>query len=206
MSERHVLVVDDEPAIQRILKRLLSRCGCKVFTADDTVSARRLLKYHHIDLVMCDYLMPGENGLQFLRELKRSHPHILRVMITGQGDMDTAISAINTAQVQFYFTKPFDFDTVQSTVEELLDWSERKQSGQSQPFTAQRVSLMADLKSRHPGIDQVVRDSKGAIVLDEDCELFSKDLEDILGLPAARPVKTSPRSLIDDEFLKVLEG
>lgn len=189
MTERNILVVDDEKNIQRVLKRILERLGHQVYTADDTRAARRILRLQRIDLVLCDYLMPGENGIAFLHELKRSHPDTIRVMITGNGNESTVISALNKAQVQHFFTKPFDVKALGATIEELLDRFPRGQKNPARPYTARQQSLMAELKHRHPGIDQVERDLDGAIVLDEDIELFTKELEEILGHPAASPIK-----------------
>lgn len=206
MNAQHVLIVDDEKSIQRVLQRVLAQVGCKVTTADDTASARRLLRYHSFDLILCDYLMPGENGLAFLQDMKREYPKTIRVMMTGNGDMQTVIEAINQAQVHFYFTKPFDFKTIRATVEELLGWAGRNEVAGDRPFTTRQRSELANLRSAHPGIDEVVRDRSGAIVLD-DAEEFTKELANLLDLKTACPQKTGSDDIFrDEQFLKILEA
>lgn len=151
--------------------------------------------------------MPGENGLELLRSLNRSHPQIFRILVTGRGDMNTAIDAINGAQVQFYMTKPFELSEVLDTVNELLSWSTTRRRGKTRPFTAQRMELISDLRGVHPGIDHVERDDDGAIVIENCDELFDKNMSDILAEQLDVAPKLSDDQLfVDDEFHKLIEG
>lgn len=208
MKKNTVLIVDDEPSVRRLLKRLLERAGHRVLVAEDAAEARALVRHDEVRLILCDYMMPGENGLDLLRSMKRTHPQIIRVLVTGRGDMSTAIEAINGAQVQFYMTKPFELSELLDTVNELLSWSTTHSSGRTRPFTAQRMEIISDLRGAYPGIDCVQRDDDGAIVIDDPEELFHKDMSDLLAdRPATAPKLSEDESLlVDDDFHKLLEG
>lgn len=206
MEKHHILVVDDEPGIQRVLQRILEAMDCQVTTASDTAAARRHLRYHKFDLILCDYLMPGENGLDFLQDMKREYPAILRVMITGNGDMATVIEAINQAQVHYYLTKPFEFETIRATVGELLRWADRKIVSGERPFTQRQRFELESLRTEYPGIDEVRREAGGAIILDEDVDAFTKDLSGLMDDPAPEPLKSEESHRVDEVFHRLIEG
>lgn len=208
MGKHTILIVDDEPSVRRLLERLLKRGGHRVLVAEDAAEARGLIRHEEVHLVISDYVMPGENGLDLLRSLKRTHPQIIRILLTGRGDMSTAIDAINGAQVQYYMTKPFEMTEVLDTVNELLSWSTSRGQGNARPFTAQRMELISDLRGAHPGIDRVERDDDGAIVIDDDDELYDNDLSLLMrGRPVTAPKPRDDELLLEDEaFHKLLEG
>lgn len=207
MSRHTVLIVDDEPGVRQLLERLLKRAGHQVLVACDAAEARVHIRHEAVHMVISDYVMPGENGLELLRSLKRTHPNIIRILLTGRGDMSTAIDAINGAQVQFYMTKPFELSEVLDTVNELLSWSTTRRRGRTRPFTAQRMELISDLRGDHPGIDRVHRNDNGAIVIEDYDELFDKDLSEILmEQPEVAPKLSDDRLFEDDDFHKLIEG
>lgn len=206
MKKHHILVVDDEEGIQRVLQRILVAMECRVTTASDTVAARRHLRYHNFDLVLCDYLMPGENGLAFLQDLKRTYPKILRVMVTGNGDMKTVIEAVNQAQVHYYLTKPFEFATIRATVGELLRWAERKVVSGDRPFTTRQRFALESLRTEYPGIDEVHREPDGAILLDDNVDSFAKELPELLSCSPPKSLNSETSLLLDEEFHRLIEG
>jgi DNA-binding response OmpR family regulator len=88
MAAKVVLVVDDDQAIRKMLKRLLTLEGFEVTTAPDGEAALEVTQLRPPDLALVDYDLPGWNGCEVVRELKR-RDHTLRVMlITGNGDAD----------------------------------------------------------------------------------------------------------------------
>lgn len=174
MENKTILVVDDEKPVRQVLARFLDRLGYQVLRADTVSAARHLLDYNTVDLVLCDYNMPGENGMSFLHKLKSSHPRVLRVLITGYGTLEMAVEAINQAQVHHFITKPFELDNIRTVVQELLDWSDRRQGPMPRAFTRKQHEVLASLRTNHPGIEQVDRNTQGAIVLGDEWEDFLK--------------------------------
>ncbi len=100
------LVVDDEPDILDAIARLFRR-DYHVLTAQSVKQARKLIEEHDVEVVMTDQRMPEMTGIQFLSELRRTHPHIVRVLFTGYSNISDVIDAINEGHVYRYISKPW---------------------------------------------------------------------------------------------------
>lgn len=81
-----VVVVDDEPAVARSLRRLLATHGFDVLTCDSGAAALALLTEASADAVVSDFHMPGMNGVELLAEVKRRWPRTRRVMVSALAD------------------------------------------------------------------------------------------------------------------------
>jgi len=101
-----VLIVDDEDAVLRSLRDLLAR-RCLVLTASAAAEAMVLLKKHDVQVVVSDHKMPGQSGLSFLIDVKNSHPHVIRVLMTAFADMNLVIRALNEGEIHRFLSKPF---------------------------------------------------------------------------------------------------
>jgi len=108
MEKGIILIVDDEEFVRRALARALREGPYEVLEAEDAKSALQLLREKEVDVVISDLKMPGINGLSLLRIIKDHYPDVIRIMLTGFGDMDTAIKATNEAEIFRFFTKPWD--------------------------------------------------------------------------------------------------
>ena len=82
---RRVLVLDDEFAIQQLLKVILESEGHEVFNTDDGAKALEMIGSEHIDLVIQDLRMPKMDGLTFLRQLKEKYPTVPSIVVTAFG-------------------------------------------------------------------------------------------------------------------------
>ncbi len=100
------LVVDDEPDILDAIKRLL-RKDYHVLTASSVSEARQLIHDEPVEVVMTDQRMPEMSGIEFLSELRRTHPYIVRVLFTGYSNISDVIDAINEGHVYRYISKPW---------------------------------------------------------------------------------------------------
>jgi len=101
----YIMVVDDDQAILRLLKRTLEPEGFGVVIASNGRSALALLEEHKPDLVILDIMMPGLNGFQILR-LMRQHSNIPVIMLTARCEMETSRDALNLG-ADDYVRKPF---------------------------------------------------------------------------------------------------
>lgn len=101
-----ILIVDDEEQIRRLLARLLEGRGYSCATAADAGEARRLLAQEPFDLVLSDVNMPGESGLDLVRDVRIRYPEAAVVMVTGLDDPRYAQEALQTG-VYGYMLKPF---------------------------------------------------------------------------------------------------
>ena len=116
---RRVLVVDDEASTREYLRRVLEPVYT-VHEAADVPSAEAVLAAQPVDVILCDHRMPGECGLDFLARLRRSHPSVVRILITGWTDQEMMLEAINDSAVFRYLVKPVRPGVVQQAVAEAL--------------------------------------------------------------------------------------
>ncbi len=116
ISEKfNILIVDDEVEVLNALKKTLQRA--KEFDADISIAsnaeeAKNKLSEKDYDLVLSDYNMPNTNGVQLLTWVKENYPEVVRIIITGYSDLETAREAINQANVHNYIEKPWDNDSL----------------------------------------------------------------------------------------------
>lgn len=102
-----VLLVDDEEQFVEVLAQRLQTRGFHVETTFNGDDAIQLIGQHDVDVVILDVLMPGRDGIEVLREIKRIKPLIEVIMLTGHGTVDTAISGMKLGAYD-YLMKPTD--------------------------------------------------------------------------------------------------
>jgi len=114
-----ILVVDDEASIRQAIGRILARAGHLYFEASDPNSAMGLADLYQFSLVLCDINMPGGSGLEMLRALRRRHPDIAVVMVTGIDNRGTAGAAAEFGAYG-YVVKPFESGELLAAVSNAL--------------------------------------------------------------------------------------
>ncbi|MBW1654880.1 MULTISPECIES: sigma-54-dependent transcriptional regulator [Flavobacterium] len=117
-----ILIVEDEAAIRRVLVKILSEenDSYQVDEAEDGVAGLEKIKNNDYDLVLCDIKMPKMDGVEVLEEVKKIKPEIPMVMISGHGDMETAIQTMRLGAFD-YISKPPDLNRLLNTVRNALD-------------------------------------------------------------------------------------
>ncbi len=124
----NILIVDDETQILKLLKDSLKASKnfeCDVTLATDGEYGIKHITEQNYDMVLSDYDMPNMNGVEFLKKVKEESPNTVRIMITGQADLDVAKEAINEADISHFIEKPWDTKELLSTIrEELKDKKE----------------------------------------------------------------------------------
>lgn len=129
----NIAVVDDDPAVRRLLARNLSRTGCHVESFGSGEAALDALPGHPPDVVLLDLVLPGINGLEVLDRLRSDHPDVLVIVLTGHGSVENAVEAMKRGAHDF-LTKPFDIERLAIALRnalELLNLSKRVRSLQS---------------------------------------------------------------------------
>jgi len=106
-----VLVIDDEPVLQDVLKTLLEGNGFDCLSALTAGEGLRLLQEEEIDVVLLDLMLPDRNGLDLLPEIKTHDPHLPVVVITAYSSLETAIEAMRVGAFH-YVPKPFKNEEV----------------------------------------------------------------------------------------------
>ena len=120
-----ILIIEDEAAIRRVLVKILSEENThyKVSEAEDGLQGIELIKKEDFDLILCDIKMPKMDGIEVLIASKKIKPEIPIVMISGHGDLDTAVHAMRLDAFD-YISKPPDLNRLLNTVRIALDRKE----------------------------------------------------------------------------------
>ncbi|MDP2344235.1 MAG: response regulator [Deltaproteobacteria bacterium] len=147
-----ILFVDDDSLILSAVKRSLAREGFEIHTTLEPLDAVKLIAAHHIDVVVSDYMMPGMNGVELLSLVRRLHPKVTRIMMTGQADRDATIRAINEGAVSRYVEKPWDDAALKRMLNEI---SVDRHMSEAAAFE----------EPTGPRLRSIIKDKTGAIVL-----------------------------------------
>ena len=116
-----ILIVDDEPSIVQSMKGLLHDDGFDVLTASNGYEALQIIDNESPDLVLLDIWMPGIDGLETLKEIKSSSPFIQVILITGHGNVETAVKATKLGAFDL-IEKPLSFDKVSVAIHNALNF------------------------------------------------------------------------------------
>lgn len=172
-----IMVVDDEPgvlaALQRLLRHGLFDDGRAVVITchqDPEAALQRSLECP-VDLVLCDYRMPGLDGVQLLGRLARTHPDTARILLTGSPDLTAVLAAVNDAGAARVLLKPWNPAELLATVRDCLAaraarLHERElanQARQAQGALDPQEAERRRLEARWPGITQVEWTDDGAV-------------------------------------------
>lgn len=111
-----LFLVEDDPLFRKYLCSFLESEGCLVTAFDSAEVALESLKEQSCDVIVCDYGLPGMDGLEFFRKVSRSHPPALRILVTGYGDVETFTTAWKTG-VHEYIEKPFMAEMLQGVIQ-----------------------------------------------------------------------------------------
>ena len=118
-ASARILVVDDEAHLREVLVRGLGRADYECTEARDAESAAELLDQGDFDLVLLDVSMPGKSGVDFLQDIKAEYPDVAVIMLTGIGDVSTAVMAMRDGAYD-YATKPASIGELVIRVENAL--------------------------------------------------------------------------------------
>ena len=120
-----ILIIEDEAAIRRVLNKIISEenDAYNVEEAEDGLQGIEMIMNNDYDLVFCDIKMPKMDGVEVLEKAKKIKPEIPMVMISGHGDLDTAVNTMRLGAFD-YISKPPDLNRLLNTVRNALDKKE----------------------------------------------------------------------------------
>jgi len=124
MEEMKMMLVDDEERFLSTTKKLLSKKGYDAFTAISGAEALEKLRTENIHVVILDVKMPGMDGIETLRAIKRRFPMIEVIMLTGHGTVESAVEGLKSGATD-YLTKPTDVNDLIAKAEEAFEKRQR---------------------------------------------------------------------------------
>ncbi|HWR34213.1 MAG TPA: sigma-54 dependent transcriptional regulator [Chitinophagaceae bacterium] len=117
-----ILIIDDEKAIRKTLTEILSFEGYKIDEAADGEEGLKKFKEKAYDLVLCDIKMPKLDGIEFLQKAGEINPDLPVIMISGHGNIETAVEAVKKGAYD-YISKPPDLNRLLITIRNAMDKS-----------------------------------------------------------------------------------
>jgi len=120
MEAIRVLVVDDETDFTTLFAKRFSKRGMEVATAASGREGLDWLASHEADVVVLDVMMPGMDGIETLKEIKKRHPGVEVVMLTGHGSVDSGLKGLSLGAFD-YVMKPFEIEDMIERITKACD-------------------------------------------------------------------------------------
>ena len=111
MKNMRMMIVDDEERFLSTMKKLLAKKGYDVVTASSGAEALEIMSVQNIHVVILDVKMPGMDGIETLREIKKRFPLTEVIMLTGHATMESAVEGLKSGAMD-YLMKPADLDEI----------------------------------------------------------------------------------------------
>ncbi len=146
----HILIVEDEANIRRVLKKILIDVDTSfhITEAADGVEAISLIDTKTFDLILCDIKMPKRDGIEVLEHAQKTTPNTAVVMISGHGDLETAVKAMRMGAYD-YISKPPDLNHLLQTVNAALKKPELSKKTTTKVSVPKKYTMIGDSKALH---------------------------------------------------------
>lgn len=179
VSDRRLLVVDDDEAVRQIVAELLRDEGYEPSTAATADEAVAMMRQSHFPLVITDIKMPGRDGITMLREIRSEFPDAAVIMMTGYGQVESAVEALKWGASD-YLTKPIRVNHLAAAVLRALD----------------RRRLVLEHKAYQRGLEGAVLEKTAALenAYQQISETYRITLESLVTALDARECETGSHS------------
>jgi len=118
--KKRILLVDDEETLRWALQEALTDEGYDVDDTNDSIEALKMARQANYDLIMSDLSMPTMNGLQLISEIRKEHPEIKAIIITGYGTTEAVIEAMRQG-ISDFVMKPFKIDQIKNVIYKVVN-------------------------------------------------------------------------------------
>lgn len=143
----HILLVDDDPSLKKLLVMRMEAQNYRVRTANDGQEALRELKVHDIDLVVSDLRMDGMDGIELFDQIQQQYPGLPVIIITAQGSISDAVSATQKGVFGF-LTKPINKDELFGQIEQALAQSSHSKQDSGEQDWCSHILTRSDSMER----------------------------------------------------------
>lgn len=150
-----ILIIEDEIAIRRVLNNILTEedASYQIFEAKDGEEGIKLIQKQDFDLVLCDIKMPKKDGLEVLIEAKKIKPYLVFIMISGHGDLETAVQAMKLGAFD-YISKPPDLNKLFTTIRQGLATPKIEKTSQVKP-SKKKPTIATQMIGESPAIGKI---------------------------------------------------
>jgi len=146
-----ILIVDDEPAIRSVLREILEYEKYEIEEAENAKMALEIIEKQEFKLILSDIKMPEMNGIDLLEELQKKGSNIPVILITGHGDIDTAVEALKKGAFDF-LQKPLDMNRLLISVRHAV---EREQLVVETKKLKRKINKRYEIIGNSPAIENV---------------------------------------------------
>jgi len=141
VAEQYVFVLDDEPGVREIVARVLRGAGVRICCFDNPAACLARLRSQTCSLLITDLKMPDMDGIEVLIRVKRLAPWVPVLVISGYGDIPTAVKAMKAGAVDF-IEKPFKKKDLTDKVKSILQQSASTDTSLDKPLTQTETSVL----------------------------------------------------------------
>ncbi len=166
VENRKVLFVDDDEGFCNAFKVFMGDQSVEVYTLMDSTVIEDFLKSNGpFAVVLSDQIMPGKDGIAVLREVMKTSPDTMRIMVTGCADVETVKGAVNEGGIIQYISKPWNDDEVRSLINNLVT---RYNATMEKRFLLGELKLKNEalqliLQGTETGVEELLRDLIAAV-------------------------------------------
>ena len=176
-----LLLVDDEVRILRSLKFLFNK-SFTVYSAQNGMDGLSVIKNHEINVVVSDQRMPGNSGVELLKQVKTISPATMRILLTGYSDLNAVLDSINHGEVYRYINKPWDNQDLIKTVTEAAKISQnlfnnRKGTSDDIEIAPPEILLLKDSLSHFERIQAFLEKKSYSVRVEDSLEGCLKAME-----------------------------
>jgi response regulator RpfG family c-di-GMP phosphodiesterase len=173
-----VLCVDDDNNILNSLKRLLRKEEYRLLIANSGPAGLELLRTTDVDLVITDQRMAPMSGIEFLQEVKKELPDVMRIILTGYTDVDSITESINKGHIYKFFLKPWNDHNLKFEIRQALEQHDLIKSNRE--LHEQILDQNEELKTMNDNLERMVQERTEVLELQNQALALSRAiLEDI---------------------------
>ncbi len=163
-----ILVVEDNSSLRKVLCQVLARDGFSVLDAETAEAAHELMRSHAVSCVLCDFKLPGTSGLDLLRIVRETHPHLPFVIMTAFGSVDIAVEAMKSGATDFV-SKPFEPRSLAPMLREVI---QHKRILDRSSFT--RKGMQHSIVTQSPKMERILAQARQVAKVDTSVLLLGE--------------------------------
>jgi DNA-binding NtrC family response regulator len=169
-AKKTVVLVDDEQSIIDSLRRTLHNEGYNLATFTNAKEALNFIQENrgNVDVIVSDNMMPELKGVDFFIQVKKHYPNVVRIMLTGQSNLEDAQNAINEGKVYKFLLKPCKPDELRAVIKKAIAqrqlWIQYKTLMKR---LSEQEKILLSLEKNYPGITRIETDQSGRILISD---------------------------------------